>query len=110
MTAKLFEILFTIAAASAGLIAAWKWYLASAVQIDLGYVYPGCPQAATYRRGGIDLPRGHASGDPEITRINEIAATWEAINESSRLNRAAALWTAASTASAALSAIAGAFV
>jgi hypothetical protein len=100
-------IVLALAAFVTGLFAAYKWYQASIVQIDLGYIYPGCPPGATYRRGGMMLPRIAESGDPDMQRINEISATWAAVSEASRLNKVAAKWTAASVALSALSAIAG---
>ena len=47
-------------------------------------------------------------GDPDMARMNEIAATWEAISEASRLNKVAAQWTAASVGLSALATVLGA--
>jgi hypothetical protein len=79
-----------------GLIGAWKWYLSSKVEVDLGYDYPGAPP--TYTRMGIKMPRGMEPVEPEQKWMNEIAATWEAMSQAGPLNKEAAAWTAASVA------------
>ncbi len=75
---KLLFVSLALAATGAGFVAAYQWYRASAVQIDLGYWYPGCPPDATYRRGGIDLSRGHESAISEASILNKVAAQWTA--------------------------------
>jgi hypothetical protein len=105
---RLASILLALAALATGLLAAYKWYKASTVEIDLGYTYPGSQPGATYRRMGMELPRFPESGDPELKQINETAATWDAMKEAAKLNKVAAVWTAASVALGALSAIVGA--
>lgn len=104
---KLIGIVLAIGALVTGLVAAYKWYRASCVCIELGYILPGSNPGETYRRYGIDIPRQAQSGDAEMQRINEIAATWAAINESSELNKSAALWTAFSVALSGVSAFVG---
>jgi hypothetical protein len=46
--------------------------------------------------------------DAKLKQMNEICATWDAMNEAAKLNKVAAAWTAASVALGALSAIVGA--
>ena len=98
-------IIVAFAAFACGLVGAWKWYLSSKVQIDLGYDFPGA--SPTYTRMGITLPRGMEPVEPEQKWMNEISATWEAMNEAVPLNKAAALWTAASVALSALCTVIG---
>jgi len=100
------SIVFAIAALAAGLVAAYEWYRASNVQIDLGYDYPGASK--TYRRMGLELRRTPEPGVPDLQRMNEIMATWEAVQESSRINKGAAKWTALAVGLSAISSILGA--
>ncbi len=69
---RLASILLALAALAAGLLAAYKWYKASTVEIDVGYTYPGSQPGETYRRMGMELPaRSGTSGrplDPLIAR------------------------------------------
>lgn len=99
-------ILLTLAAAGTGLRAAYKWGMASKVEIDLGYHPPGLP-GGTMRRMGQDFPRIPESGDGHAQLENQIISTWEAIREASALNKIAARWTAISVGLAALAAILG---
>jgi hypothetical protein len=96
-------IVFALAALFTGLKAAKEWHKASKIQVDLGYDYPGAPP--TYRRMGREWKRTPESGEPEIQRLNEIVATWDAISESSQINKGAAQWTAVSVGASAISAI-----
>jgi hypothetical protein len=105
MTKSVVVIILALAALITGLLGAWKWYRSSEVKLDLGHYYPGAPP--TYSRMGIEFPRGVASGDPDLERMNEIAAIWEAMSEAGPLNKHAALWTAASVALGALCAVIG---
>jgi hypothetical protein len=105
---KIVSIILAIASLGTGLIAAWTWYKASKVQIDLGYIYPGSPPGATFKRMGMEFPRTCESGEPELQRLNEMSATWDAISEASQSNKVAAIWTAASVALGGFSAIASA--
>jgi hypothetical protein len=105
---RLSSILLALAALGTGLLAAYKWYKASKVQIDLGYTYPGSQAGETYRRMGMELPRFPEPGDAELKQMNEISATWDAMNEAAKLNKVAAAWTAVYAALGALSAIVGA--
>jgi hypothetical protein len=93
---KILTVALAVAALIAGLKAAYEWHKASGVVIDLGYIQPGLPP--TYRRMGVDFLRTPESGEPEEQRMNEMAATWEAIQESSRINKSAAVWTAGAVA------------
>jgi hypothetical protein len=102
---KLISILLAIAALVTGLFAAYKWHKSSKVQIDLGYSDPSAQEAGTYRRMDMVLPRVPESPDPELRQMNEMSATWDAMNEAANLNKVAAAWTAVSVASGALSAI-----
>ncbi len=95
---RLASILLALAALATGLLAAYKWYKASTVEIDLGYTYPGSQPGETYRRMGMEFPRFPESGDHELSQINETAATWDAMKEAANLNKVAAVWTAASVA------------
>lgn len=104
---KCLTLALVVIAMAVGLKAAWEWYKASAVEIDFGYPGPGLPP--TYRRLGQDFPRMPESGDPEMQRMNEIAATWEATQQSSAINRRAALWTAASVILGAITTVIGVF-
>jgi hypothetical protein len=104
---KAATIVFAIAALMAGLKAAHEWYKASNVEIDLGYDYPCAPKP--YRRMGMEIPRTPEPGVPELQRMNEIMATWEAVQESSRINKGAAKWTALSVGLSAMSSVFGAF-
>ncbi len=104
---KAASIIFAIAALMAGLKAAYQWYKASDVQIDLGYDYPGAPK--TYRRMGLEVRRTPESGDPDLQRMNEIMATWEAVQESSKINKGAAKGTAFAVGLSAISSVLGAF-
>jgi hypothetical protein len=81
---------------------------ASEVQIDLGYTYPGSQAGETYRYMGMELTRYPEPMDAKLKQMNEICATWDAMNEAAKLNKVAAAWTAASVALGALSAIVGA--
>ena len=74
---RLASILLALVALATGLLAAYKWYKASTVEIDLGYKYPGSQRGETYRRMGMELPRFPESGETEQRRINETAATWD---------------------------------
>jgi hypothetical protein len=105
---KTWSAILALLAALTGLCAAYKWYKASKIEIELGYIYPGTKDGETFERNGLTLPRQPQSGDPELNRINEIAATWAAINQASKLNKEAALWTALSVALAGAASIVGA--
>jgi hypothetical protein len=104
---RLSSILLALAALGTGLLAAYKWYKASKVQIDLGYTYPGSQAGETYRRMGMELTRSPEPMEAELKQMNEISATWEAMNEAAKLNKVAAAWIAASVALGALSTIVG---
>ena len=86
-------------------MAACKWYEASQVPIDPGYIYPGSQPGETYRSMGVDIPRRPESGVSELKQIDDTLATWSAMNEAANLNKIAAKWTACSVALNALSAI-----
>jgi hypothetical protein len=95
------------AALGTGLFAAYKWYRASGVTVDFGYSLPGDPPGQTYRRMGMEFPRAPESGVPEMQRMNEIAATLDALNEAAAINKVAAIWTAISVIASGCSALAG---
>jgi hypothetical protein len=54
--------LLALAAFGTGLMAACKWYEASQVKIDHGYIYPGSQPGETYRSMGVDIRRRPESG------------------------------------------------
>jgi hypothetical protein len=66
---RLSSILLALAALGTGLLAAYKWYKASKVQIDLGYTYPGSQAGETYRRMGKELTRSPEPMEAELTCI-----------------------------------------
>jgi hypothetical protein len=105
---KCLNTLLALAASGTGGWAAYKWYNASKVGIDLGFTYPGMPPGETYSRMGVDFPRTAESGDPAMQQMNETAATWDAMKKAAHLNKVAAAWTAFSVALGALSVIFGA--
>ena len=105
---RLSSILLALAAFGTGLLAAYKWYKASEVPIDLGYTYPGSQAGETYRRMGTESSRLPEPVDEDLKWMNEISATWDAMNKAAKLNKDAAAWTAASVAFFSLSAIVGA--
>ncbi len=105
---KFLSILLALGASVTGLVAAYKWYRASTVQIDLGYTFPGSQAQETFTRMGMECPRHPEPVDPELKQMNEMAATWDAMNEAAKLNKVAAAWTAGSVFLWALSAIVGA--
>ena len=72
-----------VAAFVAGIVAAWKWYRSSKVEIDLGYGLPW--DQSTYTRMGIEMPRRPEPFEPEQKWMNDISATWEAMNQTARL-------------------------
>ena len=85
---RLASVLLALAAAIVtGLLAAYKWYSASTVKIELGCIYPG---SQTYRRWGTERPV-HEPVDPELRQVAQ-----HMMNEAAKRNKAAALWTVAS--------------
>lgn len=66
-----------------GLMAAWRWYQSSKVQIDPGWWQPGS--------GRPIEPVGESA-----KAMDWSVATLKAFNEASALNKKAAVWTAAS--------------
>lgn len=96
-----------VAAFVAGIVAAWKWYRSSKVEIDLGYGLPW--DQSTYTRMGIEMPRRPEPFEPEQKWMNDISATWEAMNQTARLNKVAAIWTAASVTLGTLCTVVGAW-
>lgn len=84
---KIGSFALALAALITGLLAAWKWYKASGVEI-----IPVWQQMGVIERPG---------GDPE----GWVVGIMQAAQESSSLNQTAALWTAVSVALSGLSAV-----
>lgn len=106
---KTVSIAFAAVALLTGLFAAWKWYQASRVEIDPGYIDPFASVQAASERFGMEMPRQMPSGDPDLQRINEIVATWDAMNKGAAMNKEAAAWTAVSVVASAIASFVGAF-
>jgi hypothetical protein len=78
---KCLVILLAFATCGTGIWAAWKWHLSSLVSVELGISHP------PLQIGG---PRILQTADESLLRQREIAATWEAMNQTAYLNRVAA--------------------
>lgn len=91
---KYASIVFAALALGTGLVAAWRWFESSRVQIDPGWGPPGSG-------------RGFEPVSESGKAIGWTTATLDAFRKVSDLNRKAALWTAATVLLSTLSAVTG---
>ena len=92
---KIVSLILALGALVSGLTASWRWYQASQVQINPGWV-------------GIDDYGPLEPVLPEQQQMGWTVATLSAFSEAAGLNKAASLWTACSVGLTAVSAIIGA--
>jgi hypothetical protein len=89
-----------------GLWAAYRWLMASGVEVDFGWRQIG--EEGTYKTPFGMMPRHMEPVDEESRQGDVTMGILQAYNESSGLNKSAAIWTAISTALNGLAALAGA--
>jgi hypothetical protein len=95
---KSLAILLAFATCGTGIWAAWKWHMSSQVSVELGFAHP------PLQVGGPPIPE---TEDAHSLRRVELAATWDAMNQTAYLNKLAAFWTAVSVALSAATTIVG---